>query len=100
MAIKKFTFKRNHERYYSDTITIKYGPKHQVGTIRVQERTRKAYIMLMITQTPTKDDPAPFRWITLKGTFDSLEQARDRLSTEEAFTALTTKYCMHRLEVN
>ena len=100
MAIKKFTFKRNRERYYSDTITIKYGPKHQVGTIRMQERTRKAYIMLMITQTPTKDDPAPFRWITLKGTFDSLEQAKEWLSTEEAFTAITTKYGLYSFELN
>lgn len=99
MAIKKFTFKRNRERYHSDTITIKYGPKHQVGTIRVQERTHKAYIMLMITQTPTEADPAPFKWITLRRKFDSMDQAQEILASEEAFTVLTTKYHLYRFEL-
>jgi len=83
----KFTFKKTiHEgRYRSfekDHTAIKLDKK-EVGYI--QENLDGSYrISLAVKQIPTKENPAPFRWIHLKKKSKSEKEARELIKRGEA----------------
>lgn len=74
----KFTFKFHrggsgrYASFFNDWVDIKLK-RGVIGSVS----DKKPYkIRLMIKQKPTKVDPAPFKWITLKREFESLNECK------------------------
>ena len=90
----KFTFKRNKQNgrfssFYDVEIDIKYKTKI-VGNVTDKSPYQ---IRLMIRKEKTTDDPAPFKWIALKKSFESLEDCLNWL--RDNTTAICSKYDLY-----
>ena len=91
-----FTFKTEkstgrYRSFYPDAHYIKMDKK-QVGKINDKDFT----IRLMVQKEVTKEDPAPFKWITLKHVEPSLLETKAWLNKN--FTAITTQYQLYKLD--
>ncbi len=80
MATPKFTFKTIKDTgkwssFYPKSHEILHN-KIKIGNI--DDDTYK--IRLKVKKEPTKDDPAPFKWITLKKDSSSLDEAKEFLN--------------------
>lgn len=94
---KQFTFKTEkstgrYRSFYPDQHLIKLQGK-EVGTIS-DDLDHK--IRLMVKKEPTKEDPAPFRWAYLKGTFPNLMEAKYFLQAN--FEKITTQFDLYLSE--
>ena len=75
--MKKFTFKieRSTGRYssfFSDCMHIKLNQK-EVGSVS----NKDFKIRFKIKKEPTKEEPASFKWIALKGEFKSFQEVKE-----------------------
>jgi hypothetical protein len=88
-----FTFKKNKRVFMSNSKTTDIKIKGmKVGYIRELE-SGQWRTLFMVKKEPTEIDPAPFKWISLKTTYDNEEQARMVLN--ELFTLITRKFDLH-----
>lgn len=79
----KFTFKKEiptgrYSSFELEKHDIKLNKK-VIGTINKSQKDGLFSISLAIKKEVMKENPAPFKWITLKGRFDTAEEARQLL---------------------
>ena len=83
----KLTFKKTikqgmYKSFERDYTYIKLNKK-QIGSIQESREDGKYYIRFAVRKEPTKEDPAPFKWITLKESFFSEKEAREKVKELE-----------------
>ena len=98
----KFTFKKNQStgRYRTfdpDSADIKLNKK-VVGHIQAKGGSICGpwRISLAIKKECTENDPAPFKWITLKAEFDSIDAAKNKIN--ESAEAIINKFNLYSFD--
>ena len=83
----KLTFKKTikqgmYKSFERDHTYIKLNKK-QIGSIQESREDGKYYIGVAVKKEPTKESPAPFKYITLKGSLFSEKEAREKVKELE-----------------
>jgi len=67
--------------------------KKECGTVYYNSKEGKYRLQLAVVKESTEEEPAPFRNITLKIQFDSLDDAKVWIT--EHFSTITSKYNLY-----
>jgi hypothetical protein len=96
LTFKKHIHTGQWKYFALDTTDIKYQKK-LIGHIHERKNEKERYqINLMVKKEIIKEDPAPFKWITLKRKFSEEKEAREWIKNMEK--AIFKKYNLYQLE--